>query len=162
RAQDPRRTPAEHGALLRHLLPPHRLPRAPRPRGRGRPDDHPPPRGPLLLEVVRAGRERRALLALRRHRLDLPLPDPLPPLTGSGTMAHIARLRLYGTILLVLLLGTAVTVAASNVDLGRPGNIALALLIASAKASCVAAFFMHLKWDRGWIWLFVLYPLLLF
>ncbi|HKB15331.1 MAG TPA: cytochrome C oxidase subunit IV family protein, partial [Planctomycetota bacterium] len=70
--------------------------------------------------------------------------------------------RLYLSILLVLVLGTAVTVAASNVDLGRPGNIALAMLIASAKASCVAAFFMHLKWDRGWIWLFVLYPLVLF
>ena len=77
-------------------------------------------------------------------------------------MAHIASIRLYGSILLVLLVGTAVTVAASNVDLGRPGNIALALLIASAKASCVAAFFMHLRWDRGWIWLFVLYPLVLF
>ena len=77
-------------------------------------------------------------------------------------MGHVANIRLYATILLVLVLGTAVTVAASNVDLGRPGNIALAMLIASAKASAVAAFFMHLKWDRGWIWLFVIYPLCLF
>ena len=77
-------------------------------------------------------------------------------------MGHVASIRLYVSILLVLLVGTVVTVAASNVDLGRPGNIALAMAIASAKASCVAAFFMHLKWDRGWIWLFVLYPIVLF
>ncbi|MCI0588055.1 MAG: cytochrome C oxidase subunit IV family protein [Planctomycetes bacterium] len=77
-------------------------------------------------------------------------------------MGHVASIRLYVSILLVLLVGTALTVAASEIHLGRAGNITLALLIASAKASCVAAFFMHLKWDRGWIWLFVLYPLVLF
>ncbi|HET6202440.1 MAG TPA: cytochrome C oxidase subunit IV family protein [Planctomycetota bacterium] len=77
-------------------------------------------------------------------------------------MGHVASLRLYLAVFLVLILGTALTVAASELNLGRPGNITLALLIASAKASCVAAFFMHLKWDRGWIWLFVLYPLALF
>jgi cytochrome c oxidase subunit 4 len=77
-------------------------------------------------------------------------------------MGHIASVRLYVAVFFVLMLGTAVTVLASNVDLGRPGNIAVALLIASAKVSCVGAFFMHLKWDRGWIWFFILYPFLLF
>ena len=77
-------------------------------------------------------------------------------------MSHIASQRVYVTVFGVLMLGTALTVGASYLDLGRPGNISIALLIAATKATCVAAFFMHLKWERGWIYVFVAYPLILF
>jgi len=42
---------------------------------------------------------------------------------------------------------TVVTVAVTYVDLG-PLNLWMALLIATVKASLVAVFFMHLRYDR--------------
>jgi len=46
-----------------------------------------------------------------------------------------------------LLALTAITVASSRLDLG-PFNIVLALAIAALKASLVAMFFMHLKYEN--------------
>ena len=46
-----------------------------------------------------------------------------------------------------LLVLTVVTVAATYVDLGT-FNLSLALLIATVKASLVALYFMHLRYDR--------------
>jgi cytochrome c oxidase subunit IV len=43
-----------------------------------------------------------------------------------------------------LIIGTVLTVLASYVDLGHSWNIVLALIIATAKASLVALYFMHL------------------
>ena len=66
------------------------------------------------------------------------------------------------TLLLVftaLLLLTVVTVLVSYVDLGR-GNVVVALLIASAKASLVALFFMHLKGESRLVWGFALFPII--
>lgn len=57
-----------------------------------------------------------------------------------------------------LLLLTVVTVLVSYVDLGL-GNVAVALLIASAKASLVALFFMHLKGESPLVWGFALVPI---
>ena len=57
-----------------------------------------------------------------------------------------------------LLLLTVVTVLVSYVDLG-PGNVVVALLIASAKASLVALFFMHLKGESRLVWGFALFPI---
>ena len=57
-----------------------------------------------------------------------------------------------------LLLLTVVTVLVSYVDLGM-GNVAVALLIASAKASLVALFFMHLKGESPLVWGFALVPI---
>jgi cytochrome c oxidase subunit 4 len=42
---------------------------------------------------------------------------------------------------------TVLTVVVAEVDLGR-WNLVLALAIATAKASLVLLFFMHLRWDR--------------
>ncbi len=53
---------------------------------------------------------------------------------------------------------TAVTVAVSYVHLGMM-NVVVALLIASAKASLVALFFMHLREETGLVWGFALTPL---
>jgi cytochrome c oxidase subunit 4 len=57
-----------------------------------------------------------------------------------------------------LLLLTVVTVLVSYVDLGA-GNVVVALLIASAKASLVALFFMHLKGESRLVWGFALFPI---
>ena len=53
---------------------------------------------------------------------------------------------------------TGATVAVSYLDLGL-WNVAAALLIASAKASLVALFFMHLKHEGRLVWMFALVPL---
>jgi cytochrome c oxidase subunit 4 len=57
-----------------------------------------------------------------------------------------------------LLLLTVVTVLVSYIDLGA-GNVVVALLIASAKASLVALFFMHLKGESRLVWGFALFPI---
>jgi len=57
-----------------------------------------------------------------------------------------------------LLLLTVVTVLVSYVDLGL-WNVVVALLIASAKASLVALFFMHLKGESPLVWGFALVPI---
>jgi cytochrome c oxidase subunit 4 len=53
-------------------------------------------------------------------------------------------LKTYITIWIALLVGTALTVYASGLDLGR-FNAAVALTIATIKATLVALFFMHVK-----------------
>ena len=53
-------------------------------------------------------------------------------------------LKTYVTIWLTLLAGTALTVYAATVDLGH-FNAAVALTIASVKATLVALFFMHIR-----------------
>lgn len=50
----------------------------------------------------------------------------------------------YVAIWIALLVGTALTVYASGLDLGR-FNAAVALTIATVKATLVALFFMHVK-----------------
>jgi cytochrome c oxidase subunit 4 len=64
----------------------------------------------------------------------------------------------YLAVFAALLLLTVVTVLVSYVDLGL-GNVAVALLIASAKASLVALFFMHLKGESRLVWGFALVPI---
>ena len=47
-----------------------------------------------------------------------------------------------------LLFLTAVTVWVTAVDLGRSGNLLIAMGIATVKAAMVGAYFMHLRWDK--------------
>lgn len=57
--------------------------------------------------------------------------------------------RTYALVLAVLLALTAATVAAAGVHFGHEAaNVAIALGIASAKASLVALYFMHLRHDK--------------
>lgn len=57
--------------------------------------------------------------------------------------------KIYAAVLATLLVLTVVTVAASRINFGSPMvNVVIAMLIASVKASLVALFFMHLRWDR--------------
>ncbi|HCD99836.1 MAG TPA: cytochrome oxidase subunit IV, partial [Armatimonadetes bacterium] len=60
------------------------------------------------------------------------------PVTGPKT---------YGLVLLALLVLTVITVQASYFDFGA-WNTVVALIIASAKGSLVALFFMHLRHDK--------------
>jgi cytochrome c oxidase subunit IV len=53
----------------------------------------------------------------------------------------------YVKTLIALLILTVITVGASYIDFGS-GNIVIALFIASIKASLVALFFMHLRYEK--------------
>jgi cytochrome c oxidase subunit 4 len=61
--------------------------------------------------------------------------------------AHIATAQFYWGILGALVILTVLTVRVSYYDFGQ-ANIIIALLIATMKASLVAAFFMHLRHDK--------------
>lgn len=60
---------------------------------------------------------------------------------------HVVPLWVLGAVWLTLVCLTVVTVAATWVDLGRL-NLWVALAIATVKASLVALYFMHLRYDR--------------
>jgi len=67
--------------------------------------------------------------------------------------AEIQRtVRKYYTIGGLLLVCTAITVAASYLHLAVPAAIAVALIIAATKGSMVASVFMHLSYERKWIY----------
>ena len=61
--------------------------------------------------------------------------------------AHISSLKQYVAIFLALIMFTLLTVAVSNVHLGKL-NLVVAVVIASMKASLVLLFFMHLRYDN--------------
>jgi cytochrome c oxidase subunit IV len=84
---------------------------------------------------------------MSRHAAGSP-PDP------HAQPDHIVPLGTYIMVFLALLVGTAVTVGASYVDLGI-WNTPVAMLIAVTKASLVVFFFMHLKYSPRlyWVWL---------
>ncbi len=65
---------------------------------------------------------------------------------------------IYAAVGAALLALTAATVAVSYIDLGI-WNVVVALLIASAKASLVALFFMHLRHEGRLVWTFALVPI---
>jgi cytochrome c oxidase subunit IV len=66
---------------------------------------------------------------------------------GADHVPHVLPLKVYFGTWGTLLVLTVVTVGASYIDLGA-ANLALALLIATVKASVVALIFMHLFWDH--------------
>lgn len=67
---------------------------------------------------------------------------------GSGHI-HVVSLGLLATIGAILMVLTVATVAATYVDLGYTGNLALCLAIAVIKAALVLLYFMHLRWDNA-------------
>lgn len=66
---------------------------------------------------------------------------------GHPAVGHVVPVWLLGAILLALLVLTYLTYMLSGVPLGA-ANIWVAIGIASVKATLVAMFFMHLRWDR--------------
>ena len=67
-----------------------------------------------------------------------------PPITSQhGGPEGLRR------VLVALLILTVITVGASYIHFGTGmANVIIAMLIASIKATLVALFFMHLRWDK--------------
>ena len=66
---------------------------------------------------------------------------------SSATHHHVMPLPLYFAIFGALLFLTVVTVGVSHLGLPQPYAIIVAMIVAIIKATLVAAFFMHLKYD---------------
>jgi cytochrome c oxidase subunit 4 len=63
-------------------------------------------------------------------------------------LAHTTPVWLLVTILGILLVLTVLTVSVTSFDLGAQGNLIVAMIIATIKATLVVLFFMHLFWDK--------------
>lgn len=59
------------------------------------------------------------------------------------------QVKMYVAVFLALAVFTVLTVGASRMEFSKPMHVAVALVIATIKASLVAAVFMHLKWERA-------------
>jgi cytochrome c oxidase subunit 4 len=72
-----------------------------------------------------------------------------------GTIGHVSNWRSLVKVLAALVCLTVLTVVVAHMDLGRL-NIVGAIGIAIVKASIVALFFMHLRYDKRFnFWIFV-------
>lgn len=65
---------------------------------------------------------------------------------------HIVSLRVYLTVFLSLMVGTALTVWAGLQDFPGPLNVVVALTIAVIKAALVVLYFMHVRYSSRLIW----------
>lgn len=68
---------------------------------------------------------------------------------GHGHADIQKHVRAYIGVFVALAVLTVLTVAASYIKVSMGLHITIALIIATVKASMVAAIFMHLKWERG-------------
>lgn len=68
---------------------------------------------------------------------------------------HIVSVRVYITIFLALLVGTFLTVVAAFYDFPWQLNTIVALTIATAKATVVVLYFMHVRYSSRLIWVIV-------
>src|SRR5262249_11446893 len=109
---DDRDARASHGHRHRHAGDSHRARMA----------------GAVPVAVLHAGRARRSLLALRRHRVDLSLSAAL--LDPGGLMSEqVVPFKIYAVIFATLLLLTLVTVDVATYNFGMM-NIYIALAVA--------------------------------
>lgn len=103
--------------------------------------------GQVQRAVLHAGRDGGPLLALRRSRVDLPLPAAVPGGAPQLAMsAHVSPKSVYYSIFGALMALTALTVFAAYINLGNL-NAPVALGIATFKATLVVLFFMHLRYS---------------
>jgi len=65
---------------------------------------------------------------------------------------HIVPLKIYVSIFLALLVGTALTVWAGLHDFPGQMNVIIALTIAVIKATLVVLYFMHVRYSSRLIW----------
>ena len=65
---------------------------------------------------------------------------------------HIVSLKIYASIFLALLVGTALTVWAGLHDFPGQWNVIIALTIAVVKATLVVLYFMHVRYSSRLIW----------
>jgi cytochrome c oxidase subunit 4 len=81
---------------------------------------------------------------------------------------HVAPKSMYYMVFGALIVGTLLTVAAAKIDMGPLNNVVM-LAIASAKATLVILFFMHVRWSSrltwvvamaGFFWLLLLFTVI--
>lgn len=77
----------------------------------------------------------------------------------SSELGHVQPFKIYLSVFVSLLVLTVVTVLVSFMDFGAL-DLVVAMLIASVKAGLVALFFMHLKYENPFTWLYAAVPLL--
>jgi cytochrome c oxidase subunit 4 len=65
----------------------------------------------------------------------------------DSSAVHVSSVKLLLIVWVALMIGTWLTVSASNIDLGFL-NIWVGLAIATAKALLVGLYYMHLRWDK--------------
>ena len=68
---------------------------------------------------------------------------------------HIVPVRIYVTIFLALLFGTALTVAAAFYDFPWQLNAIIALAVATTKGTLVVLYFMHVRYSIRLVWVIV-------
>ncbi len=67
---------------------------------------------------------------------------------GPDHVPHVSPLSVYMKTFATLMVLTVITVGVSYVNLGTTANLIIAVIIATIKATIVAAFFMHLAHDN--------------
>ena len=67
---------------------------------------------------------------------------------------HIVPRKIYFGVFAALLVGTAITVIAAQIDFG-PMNAVIAMTIAVTKMMLVLLFFMHVRYSSRLIWVIV-------
>ena len=78
----------------------------------------------------------------------------------SHALGHVVSFKTTTTILICLLVLTAITVFIAQIDFGE-WNIVVAMAIASLKASLVIMFFMHGRYENRILWIYILIPFIL-
>ncbi|MDQ3173595.1 MAG: cytochrome C oxidase subunit IV family protein [Acidobacteriota bacterium] len=68
---------------------------------------------------------------------------------------HIVPVKIYVSIFLALVVGTAITVLAAFQDFPGALNVIIALTIAVVKATLVVLYFMHVRYSAQLIWVIV-------
>jgi len=69
---------------------------------------------------------------------------------SAEEISHVSSLKVLFAVFGALMVLTVMTVLAVKVQLG-PWNIVVAMLIATIKAGLVALYFMHLRYDKGFV-----------
>jgi cytochrome c oxidase subunit 4 len=64
-------------------------------------------------------------------------------------------------VFFALILLTILTVAQSRMDIGHAANRIIGVTVAVTKATLVALFFMHLKYEKKYFYPVVIFPLIL-
>lgn len=65
-------------------------------------------------------------------------------------LGHVSSIKTLFGVFGALMVLTVITVAAIHINMGS-WNIVVAMLIATVKASLVALYFMHLRYDTGFV-----------
>lgn len=68
---------------------------------------------------------------------------------------HIVPVKVYVSIFLALMVGTAITVLAAFRDFPGALNVIVAMTIAVVKATLVVLYFMHVRYSARLIWVII-------